>query len=57
MAASGTIPSLREQTLDIMQNVLFQTQGNVVAATCYLRIGRSTLYLLLQSGYLRLPQD
>jgi DNA-binding NtrC family response regulator len=53
--ASGTIPSLREQTLAIMQNALFHTQGDVVAAASRLRVGRSTLYRLLQSGHLRLP--
>jgi two-component system response regulator AtoC len=56
-AATGTMPSLREQTLAIMQNALLQTQGDVVAAASRLRIGRSTLYRLLQSGHLRLPQD
>jgi two-component system response regulator AtoC len=55
--ATGMMPSLREQTLAIMQNALLQTQGDVVAAASRLRIGRSTLYRLLQSGHLRLPQD
>ncbi|MFD1870800.1 sigma-54-dependent transcriptional regulator [Hymenobacter bucti] len=55
--ANGSMPSLREQTLAIMQSVLLQTQGDVVAAAGRLRIGRSTLYRLLQSGHLRLPQD
>ncbi|WP_233635734.1 sigma-54-dependent transcriptional regulator [Hymenobacter setariae] len=54
---TGTMPSLREQTLAIMQNALLQTQGDVVAAASRLRIGRSTMYRLLQSGHLRLPQD
>ncbi|RZK14743.1 MAG: sigma-54-dependent Fis family transcriptional regulator, partial [Hymenobacter sp.] len=48
--------SLREQTLAIMQNALQSTQGDVVAAASRLRIGRSTLYRLLQSGELRLPK-
>lgn len=48
--------SLREQTLTIMQNALQTTQGDVVAAASRLRIGRSTLYRLLQSGELRLPK-
>ena len=48
--------SLREQTLAIMQNALHTTQGDVVAAASRLRIGRSTLYRLLQSGELRLPK-
>jgi DNA-binding NtrC family response regulator len=56
-ATTGSMPSLREQTLAIMQSVLLQTQGDVVAAATRLRIGRSTLYRLLQSGHLRLPQD
>jgi DNA-binding NtrC family response regulator len=56
-AANGTMPSLREQTLAIMQHALLQTQGDVVAAAGRLRIGRSTMYRLLQSGHLRLPQD
>jgi two-component system response regulator AtoC len=56
-SANGTMPSLREQTLAIMQNALLHTQGDVVAAASRLRIGRSTLYRLLQSGHLRLPQD
>jgi len=49
-------PSLREQTLAIMQSTLLSTQGDVVAAASRLRIGRSTLYRLLQSGELRLPK-
>jgi two-component system response regulator AtoC len=48
--------SLREQTLAIMQNTLLSTQGDVVAAATRLRVGRSTLYRLLQSGELRLPK-
>lgn len=56
-ATNGATPSLREQTLAIMQNALLQTQGDVVAAASRLRIGRSTMYRLLQSGHLRLPQD
>jgi DNA-binding NtrC family response regulator len=56
-STNGPTPSLREQTLAIMQNALLQTQGDVVAAASRLRIGRSTLYRLLQSGHLRLPQD
>jgi len=48
--------SLREQTLAIMQNTLLSTQGDVVAAANRLRVGRSTLYRLLQSGELRLPK-
>jgi DNA-binding NtrC family response regulator len=48
--------SLREQTLAIMQNTLLSTQGDVVAAANRLRVGRSTLYRLLQSGELRLPR-
>ena len=54
---NGPEPSLREQTLAIMQNTLLQTRGDVVAAASRLRIGRSTLYRLLQSGDLRLPQQ
>ncbi len=49
-------PSLREQTLAIMQNTLLSTQGDVIAAATRLRVGRSTLYRLLQSGELRLPK-
>ncbi len=49
-------PSLREQTLAIMQNALLSTQGDVVAAANRLRVGRSTLYRLLQSGELSLPK-
>ena len=48
-------PSLREQTLAIMQHSLLATRGDVVAAASRLRIGRSTLYRLIQSGHLRLP--
>jgi two-component system response regulator AtoC len=48
--------SLREQTLAIMQHSLLATRGDVVAAATRLRIGRSTLYRLIQSGHLRLPQ-
>ena len=58
VATSGSEPgpSLREQTLAIMQSALVSTQGDVVAAAGRLRIGRSTLYRLLQSGELRLPK-
>jgi two-component system response regulator AtoC len=52
---SGTYPSLREQTLAIMQRSLLETRGDVVAAASRLRVGRSTLYRLIQSGELRLP--
>jgi two-component system response regulator AtoC len=55
--SNGQGLSLREQTLAIMQNTLLQTRGDVVAAAGRLRVGRSTLYRLLQSGELRLPQD
>ncbi|RZK22884.1 MAG: sigma-54-dependent Fis family transcriptional regulator [Hymenobacter sp.] len=48
--------SLREQTLAIMQATLLSTQGDVVATASRLRIGRSTLYRLLQSGELHLPK-
>jgi two-component system response regulator AtoC len=48
-------PSLREQTLAIMQHSLIAMHGDVVAAASRLRVGRSTLYRLIQSGHLRLP--
>ncbi|MGI4740232.1 MAG: sigma-54 dependent transcriptional regulator [Janthinobacterium lividum] len=48
-------PSLREQTLAIMQNSLVAFNGDVVAAASRLRVGRSTLYRLIQSGHLVLP--
>lgn len=48
-------PSLREQTLAIMQHSLTSLHGDVVAAATRLRVGRSTLYRLIQSGHLRLP--
>ena len=48
-------PSLREQTLAIMQDSLLLTNGDVVAAANRLRVGRSTLYRLIQSGHLVLP--
>jgi DNA-binding NtrC family response regulator len=54
-AAESTL-SLREQTLAIMQNTLNSTKGDVVAAAGRLRIGRSTIYRLLQSGELHLPR-
>ncbi|QKG58263.1 sigma-54-dependent Fis family transcriptional regulator [Hymenobacter sp. BRD128] len=47
-------PSLREQTLAIMQTSLTALNGDVVAAANRLRVGRSTLYRLIQSGHLRL---
>lgn len=53
----GPGPSLREQTLALMQNTLSLTKGDVVAAASRLRVGRSTLYRLLPSDHLRLPQD
>ena len=55
-APSGQHPSLREQTLAIMQQSLNDMRGDVVAAAGRLRVGRSTLYRLIQSGELRLPQ-
>ena len=57
-AAAATVlvfPSLREQTLAIMQASLHAAGGDVVAAASHLRVGRSTLYRLMQSGHLRLP--
>ncbi|WP_223652739.1 sigma-54 interaction domain-containing protein [Hymenobacter psoromatis] len=48
-------PSLREQTLAIMQASLTAANGDVVAAANRLRVGRSTLYRLVQSGHLQLP--
>ncbi|MGI4760016.1 MAG: sigma-54 interaction domain-containing protein [Janthinobacterium lividum] len=48
-------PSLREQTLAIMQDSLTALNGDVVAAASRLRVGRSTLYRLIQSGHLQLP--
>lgn len=48
-------PSLREQTLAIMQDSLSALNGDVVAAANRLRVGRSTLYRLIQSGHLQLP--
>ena len=48
-------PSLREQTLAIMQDSLTALNGDVVAAANRLRVGRSTLYRLIQSGHLQLP--
>jgi two-component system response regulator AtoC len=48
-------PSLREQTLAIMQDSLLLMNGDVVAAASRLRVGRSTLYRLIQSGHLVLP--
>ena len=57
-AASATalvFPSLREQTLAIMQASLQAAGGDVVAAASHLRVGRSTLYRLVQSGHLHLP--
>ena len=52
---SGPFPSLREQTLAIMQRNLLDLKGDVVAAAQRLQVGRSTLYRLIQSGHLRLP--
>lgn len=56
-ATSTTLvfPSLREQTLAIMQASLTALNGDVVAAANRLRVGRSTLYRLIQSGHLQLP--
>jgi DNA-binding NtrC family response regulator len=56
-ASSTTLvfPSLREQTLAIMQDSLSALNGDVVAAANRLRVGRSTLYRLIQSGHLQLP--
>ncbi|MDO7884795.1 sigma-54 interaction domain-containing protein [Hymenobacter cheonanensis] len=56
-ARSSTLvfPSLREQTLAIMQDSLTALNGDVVAAANRLRVGRSTLYRLIQSGHLLLP--
>jgi len=57
VAKSTTLvfPSLREQTLAIMQDSLSTLNGDVVAAANRLRVGRSTLYRLIQSGHLQLP--
>jgi DNA-binding NtrC family response regulator len=53
--ATLTFPSLREQTIAIMQDSLSALNGDVVAAANRLRVGRSTLYRLIQSGHLQLP--
>ena len=53
--ATLTFPSLREQTIAIMQDSLSALNGDVVAAASRLRVGRSTLYRLIQSGHLQLP--
>ena len=55
VAHHGAFLSLREQTLAIMQHSLIDLRGDVVAAATRLRVGRSTLYRLIQSGQLRLP--
>ena len=52
---SGRYPSLREQTLAIMQSNLVEMRGDVVAVANRLRVGRSTIYRLIQSGDLQLP--
>ncbi len=54
-ATALVFPSLREQTLAIMQTSLTAFNGDVVAAASRLRVGRSTLYRLIQSGHLQLP--
>ena len=54
-ATALVFPSLREQTLAIMQASLQAAGGDVVAAASHLRVGRSTLYRLVQSGHLHLP--
>ena len=54
-AIGSAFPSLREQTLAIMQHSLIDLRGDVVAAANRLCVGRSTLYRLIQSGQLRLP--
>ena len=54
-ATALVFPSLREQTLAIMQTSLKAYDGDVVAAASRLRVGRSTLYRLIQSGHLQLP--
>jgi two-component system response regulator AtoC len=54
-SAKLVFPSLREQTLAIMQDSLTLMNGDVVAAANRLRVGRSTLYRLIQSGHLVLP--
>ena len=57
MPPQDNFPSLREQTLAIMQHSLTAMHGDVVAAASRLRVGRSTLYRLIQSGHLRLPSN
>ncbi len=54
-ATALVFPSLREQTLAIMQTSLMAYDGDVVATASRLRVGRSTLYRLIQSGHLQLP--
>lgn len=51
-ATALVLASLREQTLAIMQTSLLAYEGDVVAAASRLRVGRSTLYRLIQSGHL-----
>ncbi len=54
-ATALVFPSLREQTLAIMQTSLMAYDGDVVATASRLGVGRSTLYRLIQSGHLQLP--
>ena len=56
LAAAGEVPplSLRDQTTAIVQNCLNELDGDVLAVAARLRIGKSTIYRMLQQQELHL---
>ena len=53
LVGAGSLLSLREQTTAIVQQCLDEMNGDVLAAAARLRIGKSTIYRMIQQQELR----
>ena len=53
LLGTGSLLSLREQTTAIVQQCLDEMEGDVLAAAARLRIGKSTIYRMIQQQELR----
>ena len=54
LVGAGSLLSLREQTTAIVQQCLDEMDGDVLAAAARLRIGKSTIYRMIQQQELRI---
>ena len=53
LVRAGSLLSLREQTTAIVRQCLDEMDGDVLAAAAKLRIGKSTIYRMIQQQELR----